>query len=105
MQYKGASALSTDSEIRSGKLNPWRAPCRYADQLEGELMSELENGRLVRLMSKLGFINERPEYVFQVPFFCLRLSDEFTASVTNLGGPRPAIGTSSACSVTMYSTR
>lgn len=26
-------------------------------------MAELENGRLVRLVSKLGFINERPEYV------------------------------------------
>lgn len=33
----------------------------YADELENELMSELENGRLVRLMAKLGFINERPE--------------------------------------------
>jgi PAB-dependent poly(A)-specific ribonuclease subunit 3 len=44
------------------------AGTRYADQLEGELMSELENGRLVRLMSKLGFINERPEYVRIVDF-------------------------------------
>jgi PAB-dependent poly(A)-specific ribonuclease subunit 3 len=26
-------------------------------------MSELENGRLVRLLCKFGFINERPEYV------------------------------------------
>ncbi|KAF8316433.1 hypothetical protein DL93DRAFT_2078204 [Clavulina sp. PMI_390] len=34
----------------------------YSDQLEGELMGELENGRLVRLMSKLGFINERPDF-------------------------------------------
>jgi PAB-dependent poly(A)-specific ribonuclease subunit 3 len=32
------------------------------DRLEGELMSELENGRLVRLLCKLGFINERPEF-------------------------------------------
>jgi hypothetical protein len=31
------------------------------DRLEGELMSELENGRLVRLLTKFGFINERPE--------------------------------------------
>lgn len=30
-------------------------------------MSELENGRLVRLVSKLGFINERPEYVPSIP--------------------------------------
>ncbi|CDO70439.1 hypothetical protein BN946_scf184999.g80 [Trametes cinnabarina] len=32
------------------------------DRLEGELMSELENGRLVRLLCKFGFINERPEH-------------------------------------------
>ncbi|KAJ8690277.1 PAB-dependent poly(A)-specific ribonuclease subunit 3 [Pleurotus ostreatus] len=32
------------------------------DRLEGELMSELENARLVRLMAKFGFINERPEF-------------------------------------------
>ncbi len=35
----------------------------YADNLEHELSSELENGRLLRLMVKLGFINERPECV------------------------------------------
>lgn len=34
----------------------------YADQLEGELMGELENARLVRLLCKFGFINERPEF-------------------------------------------
>jgi PAB-dependent poly(A)-specific ribonuclease subunit 3 len=33
------------------------------DHLEGELLSELENARLVRLLAKFGFINERPEYV------------------------------------------
>ncbi|KAJ8516305.1 hypothetical protein ONZ45_g6391 [Pleurotus djamor] len=32
------------------------------DRLEGELMSELENARLVRLLAKFGFINERPEF-------------------------------------------
>ncbi|KAJ3170528.1 PAB-dependent poly(A)-specific ribonuclease subunit 3 [Geranomyces variabilis] len=32
------------------------------DQLEGALTRELENGRLVRLLCKLGSINERPEY-------------------------------------------
>jgi len=32
------------------------------DYLEGELSKELENGRLVRLLCKLGFINERPEF-------------------------------------------
>lgn len=34
------------------------------DKLEVELTGELENARLVRLMAKLGFINERPEFVF-----------------------------------------
>ncbi|PVG00079.1 hypothetical protein CPB86DRAFT_872085 [Serendipita vermifera] len=33
-----------------------------ADSLESQLSSELENGRLVRLLSKFGFINERPEF-------------------------------------------
>ena len=33
----------------------------YNDFLETDLSKELENGRLVRLMMKLGFINERPE--------------------------------------------
>ncbi|KIW04755.1 hypothetical protein, variant [Verruconis gallopava] len=32
------------------------------DTLTQTLMAELENGRLVRLMAKLGLINERPEY-------------------------------------------
>jgi PAB-dependent poly(A)-specific ribonuclease subunit 3 len=36
----------------------------FADALEGELCKELDNGRLFRLMVKLGFINERPEYDF-----------------------------------------
>ncbi|ORZ01467.1 kinase-like domain-containing protein [Syncephalastrum racemosum] len=34
----------------------------YNDTLENELSRELENGRLVRLLSKMGFINERPEF-------------------------------------------
>ena len=34
------------------------------DYLEGELMSELENARHVRLLTKFGFINERPEYAY-----------------------------------------
>lgn len=35
---------------------------QYEDSLEAELVRELENGRLVRLLSKFGFINERPEF-------------------------------------------
>ncbi|XP_049852591.1 PAN2-PAN3 deadenylation complex subunit pan3-like [Schistocerca gregaria] len=34
----------------------------YCDALERELQLELDNGRLFRLIVKLGFINERPEY-------------------------------------------
>ena len=30
--------------------------------IDAELTKELENGRLFRLVVKLGFINERPEY-------------------------------------------
>ncbi|RZF40835.1 hypothetical protein LSTR_LSTR003345 [Laodelphax striatellus] len=33
----------------------------HNDQLENELAKEMENGRLMRLMVKLGIINERPE--------------------------------------------
>ncbi|KAK9367572.1 hypothetical protein V1509DRAFT_626349 [Lipomyces kononenkoae] len=34
----------------------------YQDTLESELCKELENGRLVRMLCKFNFINERPEY-------------------------------------------
>jgi PAB-dependent poly(A)-specific ribonuclease subunit 3 len=34
----------------------------YNDHLEGYLSRELENARLVRLLTKMGFINERPEF-------------------------------------------
>lgn len=34
------------------------------DKQEDELAKELENGRLYRLLVKLGCINERPEWVF-----------------------------------------
>jgi len=34
----------------------------YTDMLESEFSKEVENGRLFRLLVKLGFINERPEF-------------------------------------------
>lgn len=34
------------------------------DKLEMELSKELQNGRLFRILAKLGTINERPELVF-----------------------------------------
>ncbi|KAG1651820.1 hypothetical protein FOA52_008453, partial [Chlamydomonas sp. UWO 241] len=33
----------------------------FGNQVVSELSKELENGRLMRLMAKLGFVNERPE--------------------------------------------
>ncbi|KAF8583430.1 hypothetical protein K439DRAFT_1412181 [Ramaria rubella] len=48
--------------IGSRLLTEMEALQHQADRLEGELMSELENGRLVRLLCKFGFINERPEF-------------------------------------------
>ena len=46
-------------QLSNTHLNPTFAS--YNDELESELSRELENGRLVRLMAKMGFINERPE--------------------------------------------
>jgi PAB-dependent poly(A)-specific ribonuclease subunit 3 len=36
--------------------------CSEADGLDDDLSRELENGRLLRLLLKLGFVNERPEF-------------------------------------------
>lgn len=42
------------------------------DKQEDELAKELENGRLYRLLVKLGCINERPEYkIFSFSIFVL----------------------------------
>lgn len=38
------------------------------DMQGNELAKELENGRLYRLLVKLGTINERPEYVDNITF-------------------------------------
>ena len=35
---------------------------RHNDEIETELSKEMENGRLFRMVTKLGFINERPEF-------------------------------------------
>ncbi|KAJ9107878.1 hypothetical protein QFC19_002621 [Naganishia cerealis] len=42
-------------------LNEFDAMQNYADSLESGMEAELENGRIARLLIKLGFINERPE--------------------------------------------
>lgn len=91
-----------------------RAPHNSAvDRLEGELMSELENGRLVRLLCKFGFINERPESVLHSSPNPLRvltyLHPHRYRCIAGLhasrGGLRPATGTLSSCSGISSSTR
>ncbi|ORY21333.1 kinase-like domain-containing protein [Naematelia encephala] len=62
---KPQPSKSIDDAIRlSGMrmLNELDAMQMYVDVLEGELGGEIENGRLVRLLIKLGFINERAEF-------------------------------------------
>ncbi|KIY70055.1 hypothetical protein CYLTODRAFT_420143 [Cylindrobasidium torrendii FP15055 ss-10] len=70
-----------------------------ADCLENELMGELENARLVRLLAKFGFINERPEFARDARWsetgdryliklfrdYVFHQSDEYGNPVTNLG--------------------
>lgn len=48
--------------IATDIVQTYDAQLHADDVLTSTLMSELENGRLVRLMTKLGLINERPEY-------------------------------------------
>ncbi|KAK0519480.1 PAB-dependent poly(A)-specific ribonuclease subunit 3 [Tilletia horrida] len=60
---------STESKDGNGDKGPQNrcadeldAALNWGDLLEGELMKETENARLVRLVCKLGLINERPEF-------------------------------------------
>ena len=39
------------------------------DIMENELAKEMENGRLFRLLVKLGMIVDRPQYVYFTSFF------------------------------------
>ncbi|KAJ5774782.1 hypothetical protein N7457_009678 [Penicillium paradoxum] len=48
--------------ISSQLMSTFDAALHMDDQLNSDLCRELENGRLVRLLTKLGFVNERPEY-------------------------------------------
>ncbi|BDD57380.1 PAB-dependent poly(A)-specific ribonuclease subunit 3 [Monascus purpureus] len=48
--------------ISSQLISTFDSALHLDDQLTFDLGRELENGRLVRLMMKLNFINERPEY-------------------------------------------
>lgn len=48
--------------ISSQLMSTFDSALHLDDQLTSDLNREVENGRLVRLMTKLNFINERPEY-------------------------------------------
>lgn len=48
--------------ISSQLMSTFDSALHLDDQLNSDLGRELENGRIVRLMGKLGLINERPEY-------------------------------------------
>ncbi|KAJ5961266.1 uncharacterized protein N7479_008416 [Penicillium vulpinum] len=48
--------------ISSQLMSTFDSALHLDDQLTSDLSRELENGRIARLMAKLGFINERPEY-------------------------------------------
>lgn len=50
------------SGISSQLISTFDSALQLDDQLTSDLSRELENGRLVRLVTKLNFINERPEY-------------------------------------------
>ncbi|KAJ3869352.1 kinase-like domain-containing protein [Lentinula novae-zelandiae] len=55
--------ISTVFEMISGRLlTELDDAFEGMDRLENEMLSELENARLVRLLCKFGFINERPEF-------------------------------------------
>lgn len=58
--YKSVDELA--KSIASHSLINFNAALHYQDTMENELTRELENGRLVRLLCKFGFINERPEF-------------------------------------------
>jgi len=59
-QIKNIDELSRN--IAAQTLQNFNASLHYEDTLESELMRELENGRLIRLLCKFGFINERPDF-------------------------------------------
>ncbi|PFH47540.1 hypothetical protein AMATHDRAFT_151840 [Amanita thiersii Skay4041] len=57
------STIDQFLDMIAGKVvNEMNDALLATDRLENELLSELENARLVRLLCKFGFINERPEF-------------------------------------------
>ncbi|KAI9360054.1 kinase-like domain-containing protein [Zopfochytrium polystomum] len=62
----------------------------YADMLEDELSRTLENGRLVRLLTKLGFINERPDWSETGDRYLLKLFRDYVFHQVDENG-RPVL--------------
>jgi len=60
--YKDGSLAAGDKGPPNRCAEELDAALNWGDLLEGELMKETENARLVRLVCKLGLINERPEF-------------------------------------------
>ena len=79
----------------------------YNDVLESNLASEMENGRLVRLMAKINFVVEREGCVlFQEPQSHLAgMSTDLADSRWILVGLKRAIGTSSSYFAITSTTR
>ncbi|KAI4196107.1 MAG: hypothetical protein LQ350_006770 [Teloschistes chrysophthalmus] len=50
------------AQITTDMVSAFDSSLHQDDALESALVKELENSRLVRLLSKINFINERPEY-------------------------------------------
>jgi PAB-dependent poly(A)-specific ribonuclease subunit 3 len=50
------------ADLGEASMESMDAALVYNDTLEAELATSTENGRLVRLLCKFGFINERPEF-------------------------------------------
>ena len=59
----GKMAASLVCHLISDKIHDeFDSAMAASDSLHGHLRNEFENGRMLRLLMKMGFINERPEY-------------------------------------------
>ncbi|CAI7608445.1 unnamed protein product [Penicillium glandicola] len=85
--------------ISSQLMSTFDSALHLDDQLNSDLSRELENGRIVRLMGKLGLINERPEYELDQRwsesgerYFLKLFRDYVFHSVDNQGEPVVDLG-------------
>jgi serine/threonine protein kinase len=98
----------TIDEILNTLVGSWRlleelnASLGQSDILESEMLREVENARLVRLLCKFGFINERPECApVRLTMALIPAAD----STTIPDGPTRATATWSSSSATMSFTK